>query len=134
MTELFVSYPDFKYLELDVYTKDAPESVTRALFADAPTSLGEVGIEEVVLIFGLPDEVRGSIPGDEEYGPMLALLIKNEGSHRRLDLSLARTSQDAHVRVKLLGDQTNILFDGDLPIQEVDDETGPHEIAWGDAD
>ncbi len=128
MTELFVSYPDFKWLELNIYTKDSPQSVTSFLSAEVPTSLGEIGIEKIILDFGLPDDVRGASAGDAEYGPMMTILINNDGAHKRLDLSLSRSPQDAHVRVKFFGDQVNVLFDSDLPIFEIDSETVPHEI------
>jgi|GEM_PF-6554152 len=119
MIELFLSYPDFKFLEVNVYTQACPESVTQALFAETPQSLGEIDAEKIVLDFGLPLDVD-SRSSEDEYGPMIALLIENDGSCARLDLILSRSSEDAHVHVKLMGDQTKILFDGDLQIQGVD--------------
>jgi hypothetical protein len=129
MTELFIAYPDFKWLELNIFTKNSPQSVTQALFAESPTSIGEFGKEKVILDFGLPDEVRKTPPKDEEYGPMIALLIDNDGSRQRLDLTLSRSTKDDYIHAKLIGEQVEVLFDGDIRIQEVDDDCEPHKLA-----
>jgi len=130
-TELFLSYPDFSCLRLDIYTPDSLRSVTRMMFADEPKSIGGIYYGKFLFYFGLPDRVDSKARATDEYGPIFLLLFdyRPEIKGERIDIVLSRASKDAHVKVTLKRNVVDILFEKELPIHKIDDDSKkPHRV------
>jgi hypothetical protein len=125
---LYLQHPGMEVLIYTVITRESPNGAGRVAHTGGdgpPHHVGNCGPGDIALYLDLPVELAPKPIGEDEEGPYAILLIPNRTAHppKRLDVRISPSETPFHIRVVLTANQTDQLFEGDVPVRADDSET-----------